>query len=955
MARENESEMSQELAVGIGMELKKLRKVRGAHRAYVTRTLPAARESVKKFRIDGNKRDLLKYKEILMDKKDMLRSLDEKILDIMGEECDGEACIQEVEESESILMGVSEILAEIEEKLGTGAAMLHQAQMENVSLSGSSSAKKAKAKLPKLELQTFNGEPQDWPEFWDAFSSVIDQDEDLPDAVKFQYLRKSLLEPARSVISGFQITASNYRAAVELLQQRYAKPYLIKRAHMNAMMNIKDVYDERQIDKMRALHDKVETHYRGLKAMEVDEETYASIVVPVLLEKIPQGVRWNMIRGADTDHLEWNVGKFLEHLKKEVQVREIQVPIFGPGNSERRHQPSRRFPDKLSDGTATALHTFRADRFRKRCAFCQQEHEEEHCDQVTNVNARKNIVRKYGRCFICIRKGHKAVECRSRLFCKVCNGRHHVTLCERNRDSQPSKSMHPANPTAPPIVGSILGSANVTSCTSSLGPTSSAALQTAQAIVNGSNENTVRVLFDSGSQKTFVTRDVVEKAKLGIVRKETLGIKTFGSEEIDRKVRNVVELDLRAMNRGRRVKIEAYVVEKISDVANCHVEHVQMLYPHLTSIEFSDVSDEDCLRVDVLVGADYLWDFQGQETIRGKKNEPVAVRTELGWVLSGPLRGKSIIQYLNSINVAFVETSLENKVEKFWDLDTVGIREDRNIYSKVSDDITYDGERYSVSLPWKIGHKQLSSNFNTTFARLKSQIRKLKETPALLDECSDIIQDQEEKGIIEKVTELEQGETVYYMPSQVVVRENAETTKVRMVFDASSKEGKNGTSLNECLHVGPNLTPLLFDILIRFRENNIALVGDIEKAFLNVGIHEADRDCLRFLWVEDVHDKDLSHVVYRFKRIVFGVGASPFLLTAVIRNHVTKFQDIDPEFVAKLVQSFFVDDLCTGARTVEETIDLYEKADSRMQEGGFRLRKWKSNNREVREYLRRKR
>ena len=106
MARENESEMSKELAVGIGMELKKLRKVRGAHRAYVTRTLPAARESVKKFRIDGNKRDLLKYKEILMDKKDMHRSLDEKILDIMGEECDGEACIQEVEESESILMAI---------------------------------------------------------------------------------------------------------------------------------------------------------------------------------------------------------------------------------------------------------------------------------------------------------------------------------------------------------------------------------------------------------------------------------------------------------------------------------------------------------------------------------------------------------------------------------------------------------------------------------------------------------------------------------------------------------------------------------------------------------------------------------------------------------------------------------------------------------------------------------
>ena len=85
------------------------------------------------------------------------------------------------------------------------------------------------------------------------------------------------------------------------------------------------------------------------------------------------------------------------------------------------------------------------------------------------------------------------------------------------------------------------------------------------------------------------------------------------------------------------------------------------------------------------------------------------------------------------------------------------------------------------------------------------------------------------------------------MPNQIVVREQAETTKVRMVFGASSKEGKRGTSLNDCLHIGPPLTPMLFDILIRFREHNVALVGDIEKAFLNVEIDPADRDSLRFL------------------------------------------------------------------------------------------------------------
>ena len=57
--------------------------------------------------------------------------------------------------------------------------------------------------------------------------------------------------------------------------------------------------------------------------------------------------------------------------------------------------------------------------------------------------------------------------------------------------------------------------------------------------------------------------------------------------------------------------------------------------------------------------------------------------------------------------------------------------------------------------------------------------------------------------------------------------------------------------MNDCLHVGPSLNPLLYDILLRFRENRIVLKGDIEKAFLNVGVDWRDRDCLRFLWLED--------------------------------------------------------------------------------------------------------
>ena len=162
-------------------------------------------------------------------------------------------------------------------------------------------------------------------------------------------------------------------------------------------------------------------------------------------------------------------------------------------------------------------------------------------------------------------------------------------------------------------------------------------------------------------------------------------------------------------------------------------------------------------------------------------------------------------------------------------------------------------------------------------------------------------------------------------------------------MDASCKETKIGVSLNDCLHVGPPLTPLLFDILLRFRQYKTCLIGDIEKAFLNIGVTEADRNCLRFLWTNDIKaDKPIVQV-YRYNTVVFGVNSSPFLFNAVLRHHVESFKATDPEFVSKLTESFYVDDLVTGCDTTGEAFCLYKKARGRLKEASFALRKWKSN------------
>ena len=252
-----------------------------------------------------------------------------------------------------------------------------------------------------------------------------------------------------------------------------------------------------------------------------------------------------------------------------------------------------------------------------------------------------------------------------------------------------------------------------------------------------------------------------------------------------------------------------------------------------------------------------------------------------------------------------------------------------------------------MQLPWKEGHRELPSNYATCKTRLKSLLGRLRNEPEILREYDKVIREQLKAGVIERVYQSDEGGKVHYLPHQAVIRKEAETTKLRVMFDALSKEGKRGTSLNDCLHVGPPLTPLLYDILLRFRENRIGIVGDIKKAFLNIEVDEKDRDCLRFLWIEDPFDDNSRIVIFRFCRVVFGVNCSPFLLDGTLRTHLQKYKHDDPVFVAKILRSLYVDDLVSGGKNKEEVKGLYDHASKRLAEGGFKLRKWHTNDKEI--------
>ena len=186
--------------------------------------------------------------------------------------------------------------------------------------------------------------------------------------------------------------------------------------------------------------------------------------------------------------------------------------------------------------------------------------------------------------------------------------------------------------------------------------------------------------------------------------------------------------------------------------------------------------------------------------------------TTFGWV---DLVGKD---YAGRTCMFTRETS---DYEKLYSLDVLGV-EDReedgqlNACSEFRENIvTRSDGRHEVGVPWVLGAELSNTNEMASRKRLENTERKRKRTEDLKIEYEEIIHEQLEQGVVEKAPEQPTGPHVFIMPHKPVVREEATTTKERMVFCASAKPHPLAKSVNECMYTGPPLQPLLWDIMIR--------------------------------------------------------------------------------------------------------------------------------------------
>ena len=302
-------------------------------------------------------------------------------------------------------------------------------------------------------------------------------------------------------------------------------------------------------------------------------------------------------------------------------------------------------------------------------------------------------------------------------------------------------------------------------------------------------------------------------------------------------------------------------------------------------------------------------------------------------------------------------TMMDNDVELrwFWETEHIGImpeEQEPSTLQQFLQTIKYnqDTRRYEVAFPCKMTLLEaLPDNRHICEIRLQSLLTKLnkKGNEDMLNAYTEILAKQLDEEIIEEISQTaETGAAIHYLPHHCVVRKDKSTSAVRIVYDGSAKSNKKSLSLNQCLESGPSLVNNLAAVLLMFRMFLIGLVADISKAFLQLSLAEEDRDLTRFLWREKGNPNSPLKV-YRFTRVPFGLTSSPFLLHATIIHHLNQYKEKYPEIITKLLKSFYVDDMVSGADTEEEAVQLTDESDKIMKEANMKLNKWNSNSKQV--------
>ena len=767
-------------------------------------------------------------------------------------------------------------------------------------------------KIEKPKLPKFSGDVRDYVIFRADFKHAIEHRYSSRDAITF--LRSCLQGKPLDLIKGI---GTDYKAAWEYLDSIYGDPRFVSDTITQDIVKFRALQNGEDARFCDLVH-LVRRCYNTLKEVGVPGDMNNSHMLSVIEQKMCADDRKVWSRDLEREGKGATLQGLIEWMTVEMKSRMRATAPLRTGASNNRSVHHVR-----TEGSVRGNSTWH------KCWLCHTStHWPDQCPRFAamGVDERIKTAKENHVCFGCLKRAgreHRLENCSRKQRCaktergEQCQYFHHPLLHKSNAIRA--------------------GIAAFTEGQGALLPVISANLCGQNGIYKRGN-----ILLDTGAQISLIRNDTAEL--LGLKGKDTsVTITKVGGEEEVMKTKEY-RIPVNALDDTRKYSVKAIGIPSIGD--------------DITAVQTSKLADLLCVpkekihrgkgQIDILIGIDHAHIHTGQTKQVG---QIVARKTPLGWVVFGG----STETFPSSSRILFVKHSTPVDLTDFWTTETMGVnvkpcvcdtdklsQVEREEAEVISSSCKKVGAQWIIPYPWKRDPNLLPDNKSLALKRLEATERRLKSSPDQGESYDKQIREMLDMNFCRKLSQedLESfNGPAYYIPHHAVLRPENKSTPVRIVFNSSSVF--QGHKLNDYWMKGPDLLNSLFGVLVRFREKEVALLGDISKMYHRILIPVQDQHVHRFLWrnLETHREPD----VYVKTVLTFGDKPAPAMAQTALKKTAEENKSCYPEAAEVLQKNTYMDDICDSVNTVTEAKQMAKNLDIILKTGGFKVKGWISN------------
>ena len=568
---------------------------------------------------------------------------------------------------------------------------------------------------------------------------------------------------------------------------------------------------------------------------------------------------------------------------------------------------------------------------RHKCWVClSATHWPDQCTKFASmtVDERLKTAKDNHVCFSCLKKAgrdHRQANCSQRKQCS--NVDKNGTQCTHNHHHLLHK---------PSISG--LNLASLASQKDSLLPVVTANIAGPDGLYKRGN-----VLLDSGAQISLIRSDTADS--LGLKGKDiSVNIVKVGGEEEELHTK-VYRVPVSGIDDSKKHSVRAIGIPYISEGAESISTNIITEQLGIPRNEIRRGKGQ----VDLLIGIDHAHMHTGPT----KQSEHlVARKSPLGWVVFGSATGESGSTTSTLLHVKYA-TPVD--LSDFWTTKAMGVEVkpctceegklsqlERQEKRMIEESATKLGNQWLVPYPWKHDPHTLPDNKSQAIKRLESTERRLLKNSDQAAAYNKKMVEMTEMNFSRKLSEEEEKGykgPIHYISHHAVFKPDSKSTPVRIVFNSSASF--QGHRLNDYWRKGPDLLNGLFGVILRFRENKVAVMADISKMYHRVLIPLQDQHVHRFLWrnleIERPPDTYVMNV------LTFGDKPAPAMAQVALQKTAEEGENEYPRAAQTIKDNSYMDDILDSVETKQEAKELTTAVDNILAKGGFQVKEWQSN------------